>query len=114
MEKWIFVVDTNASDRSREKEYNDWYDNVHLGEVLALQGFEAAQRFRVSGEPVAGNMSHQYVALYELDTETPHASLDALAAAVADGSMTMSEAIDTRDVHAVLIEPVTGRVMSRT
>ena len=29
----------------QEAEYNRWYDEVHLGDVLEVDGFVAAQRF---------------------------------------------------------------------
>ena len=61
-------------------------------------------------DPELGS-SHKF---YEMDTDDPQASLDALGSAVADGSMTMSDAIDTVDVSAVLIEPVSGRLVSET
>ena len=50
----------------REQEYNDWYDHVHLGEVLALGPFTAATRHRVSDEQVFP-VEHRYVAIYDFD-----------------------------------------------
>jgi len=32
MEKWVYFVHTNCLDPAREKEFNDWYDKVHLPE----------------------------------------------------------------------------------
>ena len=34
----------------REAEFNKWYDEVHLPEVLQVKGFVAARRYVVSGD----------------------------------------------------------------
>ncbi len=39
MEKWYFAVYTNCLDASREKEFNEWYDNIHLPDVFEVPGF---------------------------------------------------------------------------
>jgi hypothetical protein len=113
MSQFILVVQSNAS-KGADAEYNDWYNNVHLAEVLQIEGFTAAQRFAVKGDPVAGASSHAYLAIYEMETEDPRSVLDSLAAAVSDGTINMSDAIDTNDVSAVLFEPISGRVLATT
>jgi hypothetical protein len=113
MSKFILVVQSNPT-KGADDDYNDWYNNVHLGEVLQVDGFSAAQRFAVKGEPVAGAASHPYLAIYELETDDPQAALDALSAGVRDGTIHMSDAIDTHDVSAVLFEPISGRMLSAT
>lgn len=46
-----------------EEDFNRWYDEVHLPEILACPGFRSSTRFEcVAGEP-------RYVAIYELDDE---------------------------------------------
>lgn len=66
MEKWIFAVDTNASDRSREKEFNDWYDGTHLADVLKIPGIVRASRYERK-DPVEGQ--GKFVAFYEIETD---------------------------------------------
>lgn len=111
MGKYILAVNSNAVE-GKDAEYNEWYNNVHLGEVVALPGFVAAQRFKVADvAPVAGGSpAHTYLAIYELETDNPQASLDALGAAVSSGEMTMSDAINITDVAACLYGPITDRV----
>ena len=36
MAKGIILVETRPSSPEREQEYNTWYDEVHLGELVAL------------------------------------------------------------------------------
>ena len=52
----------------REGEFNEWYDNTHLGDVLAVPGMIAATRYELepverSGPPAPG----QYLAVYEFE-----------------------------------------------
>ena len=39
MEKWINMVEVFCTDPSREKEFNDFLDNVHMPDVLKTPGF---------------------------------------------------------------------------
>ncbi|MGI9324333.1 MAG: hypothetical protein ACR2PZ_03870 [Pseudomonadales bacterium] len=112
MAKYMLLVQSNPSP-GQEYNYNQWYTQTHLPEVLEVEGFSAAQRFKVRGAPVAGSPAHQYVALYELETEDPEAALVALSAAVERGTVHMSDALDQADVTATLIEPITERVTSK-
>ncbi|MGI9324317.1 MAG: hypothetical protein ACR2PZ_03790 [Pseudomonadales bacterium] len=110
MSKFIMAVHSNAV-QGKEDDYNQWYNKVHLGEVLQIPGFVAAQRFSISGDPVQGDSPrHKYLAIYELETDDPQASLGALNDAVAGGSMTISDAINTDDVAACLYGPISDRV----
>ena len=56
----------------REDEYNQWYDEVHLKEVLATEGFVGAQRFALSDAQigdVAGAAPSRYLAIYEIEAD---------------------------------------------
>ena len=45
MDRWLIAVQTNCTDPSREKEFNDWYDNTHVPEVLEVQGIVRMTRY---------------------------------------------------------------------
>lgn len=47
MARHHFIVLSNPV-AGREDDYNDWYDNEHLDDVLKVEGFVAAQRFRLA------------------------------------------------------------------
>jgi hypothetical protein len=112
MGEYRLLVRANAVP-GREAEFDEWYDRIHLGEVLALPGFSAAQRFEVRGEPFAGSGGHRYVTLYELDTDDPEVALRGLRRALASRSLTMSDALDLDTVSAVVIESITERVLPK-
>jgi hypothetical protein len=48
-----------------EDEYNNWYNNVHLDDVVSLPGFVRAQRFRLD-EP--SKFEYRHLAIYEIKT----------------------------------------------
>lgn len=83
----------------REDEYNDWYDHVHLVEVLQVPGFVAAQRFS-AGEPMPGREGppRKYLSIYEIEADDVHTALGNLSKAVA--GMNMSTAINSATVLA--------------
>ncbi|MEP7300113.1 MAG: DUF4286 family protein [Caldimonas sp.] len=45
-----------------EAQYNHWYNEIHLPEVLRVPGVLSGRRFRIHGEGV------RYMALYELES----------------------------------------------
>src|SRR4030042_152825 len=66
MEKWIYAVYTICRDPSREKEFNEWYDQIHLPDILETPGIKRATRYEIR-EPT--EQQGKYVALYEVETE---------------------------------------------
>ena len=108
MDKYILLVHSNPTD-GKEAEFNEWYDEVHLGEVLEIQGFKAAQRFKVAVEPGMDATGHGYLALYEVEAEKAQDALDALGKAIG-GGMNLSDAIDLANVSVALYSPLGERV----
>ncbi len=74
MDKYITVVGTNCADPAKEKEFNDWYDNIHLPDVIETPGFIGATRYENTapqeGEP-------KYLAIYEIETDDIEALMKA-------------------------------------
>lgn len=63
--KAVLLVLSDPESSTRESEYNDWYDNRHIPEVLTLPGYISATRFR--SFPELTGIKQRYLALYELD-----------------------------------------------
>ena len=76
MEKWILVVRTNCNDESREDEFNEWYDNVHVADVMGTLGFIKANRY-VSPEWSSYD-SGKYLAIYEVETDDMAKTMETL------------------------------------
>ena len=85
MAKGIILVESYPSSPEREQEYNTWYDEVHLGELMALDGFVSARRLR----PVDGN--GPYVAIYEIEGDDLQAILNGMFSNA--GRLHMSDAL---------------------
>jgi hypothetical protein len=66
MGKWLLVVGTNCIDESREAEFNDWYNNTHLADVLETPGFTRVARYE-NTDPAEGEA--KYLATYEIETD---------------------------------------------
>jgi hypothetical protein len=65
MDKWVLVVGTNCADPKREKEFDDWYNNTHLPDVLETRGFTGATRYV---DPEAKEGEAKFWAFYEIET----------------------------------------------
>lgn len=95
--KYFMIAQTTPVE-GREKEFNDWYDNVHLAEVLELPGFEAAQRYEVA----SGKAPFAYYAVYTVEADDTK-EIWQRAAALAK-SMTTSE--DLHESGAFILRPI--------
>src|SRR5262245_43201792 len=85
--KGILYVETYPASPERTDEYNAWYNDVHLPEICAIEGFVAAQRYA----PVDGN--GPYVAVYDLEGDDLQAVQARLGETMAAGKMTLSDVL---------------------
>ena len=74
MERWLLVAETNCSDPSQEKEFNHWYDNIHMPDILETPGFIRATRYENSS-PAEGR--GKFLTLYKVVTEDMEQTLAA-------------------------------------
>ena len=102
MAKHMLVVLTNAAE-GKDEEFNRWYNDVHLGDVLAVDGFVGAQRFAL--DALGGESPHRYLALYEIETEDIDATVKGLTESA--GTMVISDAMT--DPMALVASPITER-----
>ncbi|MFE3543119.1 hypothetical protein ACFXK0_09120 [Nocardia sp. NPDC059177] len=79
----------------QDTEFNEWYDNVHLGEVLAVPGIVAGERYgRVPAQLPGGDATGQsYLAVYELDAD-PDEVVKSFQEHAATGKVGLSPALD--------------------
>ena len=108
--KYQFVVFTNPL-AGRDEEFNAWYTGVHLDDVLAVPGINAAQRFKLAtpDDKAAGG----YLAIYEIETDDIDKTMADLNGRAGTPKMVLSDAMDMTRVSATLFEPITGRVLSK-
>ncbi|MFC1948557.1 hypothetical protein ACFLW0_00045 [Chloroflexota bacterium] len=75
MEKHILVVGLNCSDPAKEDEFNEWYNTIHLPDVLETPGFVRATRWEHT-DPKEGDA--KFLALYDIETEDIQATMKAM------------------------------------
>jgi hypothetical protein len=102
-----FLVFTNPID-GMDVEYNQWYDAVHLGEVIAVPGFIAAERYRCCPTAEAA-LDHAYLAIYEFEADDPVSTLAELTARARDGRIDMTPVL-APDIETRLYEVITPRI----
>jgi hypothetical protein len=105
MAKYVFVVLTNPV-AGREDEFNAWYDNQHLPDVLKVEGFVAAQRFKLTPEGDKPDAPHRYLALYEIETDDLARTQAALSAVAGSPAMPLSDAMDSSRLSAVMFQAI--------
>ena len=68
MARYLLFAFSDCKDPSREDEFNDWYDNMHVPDMLEVPGMISATRW-VSAES-REDQRRKYLALYELETDS--------------------------------------------
>ena len=66
MAKWIHIIESNCKVTSREAEFNDWYSNMHVPDILKCPVVVAARRYERHN---AKEGEGKYLAIYEIETE---------------------------------------------
>jgi hypothetical protein len=69
MARYVFAVYSNAVEGC-EQEYNDWYSNRHLSDLLAVPGIISARRLVLAEQQVRDvPQPFKYFSLYEIETD---------------------------------------------
>ena len=71
------LIDT--VDPDKEQEFNDFFNNVHIREIVQLRGAKRATRYRAASRPVGGPPVPypKYFTVYEFDSEESLAEYEA-------------------------------------
>jgi hypothetical protein len=104
----LLLVFTNPVE-GREDEYNEWYSGRHLDDVLAVEGFRAAQRFEFIESKLSRGSEHRYLAIYEGEDGSAERAEKALFAAAGTDEMPISDAMAKPQV-TWFFQSITDRV----
>ena len=101
-ETLYYMVYSNPTD-GRDDEFIEWYETVHIPEVLAVPGMLSAQRCRLKVTKAGreGGLSpetHRYCVVYEMDGE-PDEVMEVIRDQVATGEMHMSDVLDMTSIQ---------------
>lgn len=106
----LFVVQTNHVPGG-ESEYHDWYNSVHIPDILSVPGFVAAQRFELGPVQRRPELDHpyRYLALYEIagDPRAAFGALDEAKPRMASSPMLADQRV------SVVYEPITPRIEAK-
>ena len=88
MAKTLLLVESKPESAELVEEYHKWHEQIHLPEMLSVDGFVSARRWQADdGGP--------FVTLYEIDTDIDTARAN-LTAALRDGRMSKPVAVQTQ------------------
>lgn len=103
-QRHVFVVLTNPVE-GQEDEYNDWYSNRHIADVVAIPGIVAARRYELSDAQLRATVPYRYCALYEIETDDLEGVLAELRARAGTEAMPLTSAI-ARERVAIVYRPM--------
>lgn len=92
MPKGIFMALSNPVSDHVEDDFNQWYDDVHVKEVLAIPGVKSCRRFKLaSAQVMPGDdaVGRHYLALYEVEVDDWQGFADAQMQAFGEGRITV-------------------------
>ncbi len=108
MPSFTLVVLSNPVE-GREDEYNDWYTNAHLADVLGVPGVVSAQRFRrTEQQRTAGPHAWKYMALFECEADEVRTVTDGMQARSGNPGWRSSALAD--ELMVCFFEPITDVV----
>lgn len=93
----LLLVFADAASPADEAEFNTWYRDVHIPEILAqVPGIVGADRYLAAPDSAAGPPGgRRYLAVYRIEADDPSAVAATLQARVADGSIRLTPALQT-------------------
>lgn len=93
MAKYLLVVPSSAH-AGKDDEYNRWYDETHLGDLLKIPGVKTGTRY--NADPASPNTPEaNYLAIYEIETDDPGQVMAELGRRAQAGEMAISPALDS-------------------
>lgn len=76
-----------------EQEFHEWYNNVHLPEIVNGLGLKGAQRFELVTK-MMGADTNQFMAIYDVEIDDPASFMAQMGAFAQSGKMTPGTASD--------------------
>ena len=87
----------------KDAEFNAWYDNVHIPEVLSRDAVKSAQRYKQAVH-LAGSDEWGYGTIYQIETDDLGGLLKEMGEAAASGKSSRSDAVDYANTFTAIYE----------
>lgn len=98
MNKYILIVTSNAAE-GREEEFNHWYDNIHIPEVLQIPGFKNGTRYH----NINPEINTPYLAIFEIESNDIDTTIELL-----NENRKVQSSSDSIDVHSASFQIFKG------
>lgn len=110
MAHYEYVILTQAVEGQLE-EFERWYDEVHLGDVLKVPGIVAAKRSRIISQEAKDLAVPAWssLAIYEMETDDPQKVIAAVKAVSSTAAMPLSDALSRFGLIQMVAQPVSRR-----
>src|SRR5215469_3913675 len=109
MAKYVGIALTNPAE-GKEAEFNDWYDNQHIPDVLALPGCLSAQRFKLADQQLPNRPTpYRYLAVYEYEADSVDAAIAAVVERGGTSRMPRSDAVGP-EMLTILYAPLGPKI----
>jgi hypothetical protein len=116
MPRGVFLAFANAMPRESDDEFNQWYDQEHGPQVLAVPGVRSFRRFRLAADQVLPpeEGTRRYLALYEVDTDDWAGFANEFQQRFGDGRITIRPDLMELDpmVQTLIFEEITPTTSS--
>ncbi|HZO06029.1 MAG TPA: hypothetical protein VFB52_06555 [Solirubrobacterales bacterium] len=108
--KNVLMVLSNPAE-GEDEAYNDWYTNTHLDEVVSIDGFVSARRYKLTDAQIAGfpGSEHSYLAIYEIEGD-PADAFAQLVDELQSGRMELPDSIEQATISPWSFEAISERV----
>ena len=110
MGRCMLVVMSDAKEGG-EDEFNAWYTNEHLADIVAMPGFRSAKRWRLRTLNM-GAFSNKYLAIYDIDADDPEKAVDDMFALRDTPAMPLSPAFDLDTCNVAIFEEISDEVFA--
>jgi hypothetical protein len=105
MARFVQLVLTNPVE-GEEEEFNRWYTEDHIPDVLGVDGILSAQRLEYIDSLFSEGCQFKYAAIYEVEADNLEAATTALSSALREsGRMRSSKTLD-RDFRQWYFSPM--------
>ena len=100
MGKYLLVVESNCKNTAREKEFNDWYNQIHIPDIMSTGYIDKATRYELTTAPPEGR--GRYLAVYEIESDNIDATMSEFRAkmdVIAEGRMCDLLKVTSRGIY---------------
>jgi hypothetical protein len=111
MARYTIIVLSNPV-AGREAEYDTWYTNTHILDLLKVPGIKAAQRFGMVEAHTSG-ASQRYIAQYDVETDDIDATMAIVQSRLGGPEMPMTDAFDMSSAVFLVAKAITDKVAAK-